>query len=233
MNKLIFLVIIYLLIFNACSVYTPNSVHMPLFTEKGQVSAGVHANQGLNLQGAYAITDHVGVMANYMRVNNEVDTDETTREGNGNLTEIGLGYFTETGSKTVFELYGGAGIGDVDITKSIPSGSSRTFYTKATRIFFQPSFGYVSPNFEIGLSGRMAFVNYRDIESSYTAEDLAADHFVDIDSPTWIFFEPALTIRGGIENLKVQLQVGKSFKLNKEELGFDSGMVGLGIVGKF
>ncbi len=218
-------------ILTSCSVYTPNTLHTPLFVHQGQASVGAHINQGFNIQGSYAVTDHIAIMGNLLQVKNSVDNNSTSREGNGALYELGAGYYTPMG-KTVFEINGGIGFGNLDIEKNI-SSEVRKFEAKGTRFFLQPSLGYVSKNFEAAFTTRAALLKFNNISTTYLAEDLSADDFVDIDQPTWLFIEPAITLRAGLEKLKFQVQIGKSIKTNKEELGYDSGMISFGLVGKF
>jgi hypothetical protein len=74
-------------------------------------------------------------------------------------------------------------------------------------------------------------VRYTGIETRGYADaaQLEGDGFADLDGHTWVFVEPCLTVRAGYEWVKLQLQIGKSYKLSSAELTHDSGMVTLGV----
>ena len=222
---------------SSCSVYTPNVLNTPMLREKGDASISAHLGNGANLQASYALSNNIGLLTNFMAVNSEVDVDNgDNRKGKGSLYEIGLGYFSARPEKSgIFELYGGVGLGKVDIDKTIFNANNqvRTFEANATRFFIQPSIGSAGKIFEIALSSRFAFLKYNNVKTTYTIDDLEADNFVDIDDRSWMFIEPALTLRAGFPRFKAQLQIGRSIKLNNEELGYDPGFVNVGLVGRF
>lgn len=218
-------------VFSSCAVYAPNTVNVPGLSNKGELAGSIAGGNGLNIQGAYAVSSNIGIMVNYMNTQQLVETDNIKRDGSGNLLEGGIGYFYNTDSKLRLEIYGGYGAGKVDITKT--DNNSRKFSTNANRIFLQPSVGMASKNFELFFTTRVANVNFSDVQSTYTKSDLDADNFNDIEDTRWLFVEPAFTLRAGIKNVKFQLQAGRSIKLNKEKLGHDPGLGSLGIFVKF
>ena len=74
-------------------------------------------------------------------------------------------------------------------------------------------------------------MKYQKPTTTYSAAELSADKFVNIDQTNWLFIE--LTIRAGGEKLKGQVQLGRLFKLNSEELSYSEGILNFGIVYKF
>ena len=48
----------------SCSVYVPNGVNAPMFAKKGKALINASVGTGVNVQGAYAVSDHVGIIAN-------------------------------------------------------------------------------------------------------------------------------------------------------------------------
>lgn len=232
MKSIFFLTILCLI--TSCSIYSPNAINTPLHKKKGELSIGLHAGNGGNLQAAYAVGNHIGIMANAMSVNSEVTVNADVRKGTGNLIEGGLGYFSgNPNKKFCFEIYGGAGLGKVDIDKTFTNANvTRNFTAKGTRFFIQPGIGSVGKIFEIGLSTRLSVVKYKDIKTTYTIDDLTVDNFVGADARTWLFLEPALTLRLGFKFAKLQLQIGRSIKFNKEALGYERGIINFGLVGR-
>lgn len=217
----------------SCSVYAPNTINAPMLKKKGELQIGAHAGNGLNLQAAYAASDHIGIMLNYMNIKNEVTTNEIVRDGGGSLLEAGLGYFSRFSDNNHFELFGGYGAGKVNITReNTLLKQTRNFDANASRFFVQPGIGMAGKIFEVNLSSRVSFLKYNKLSTTYTADDLKADSFVNIDGRTWIFLEPALTIRVGFPRFKFQAQVGRSFKLTKDDLGYEKSLLGFGIVAR-
>ncbi|HMP31397.1 MAG TPA: hypothetical protein PKD85_17475 [Saprospiraceae bacterium] len=219
------------IISSSCAVYAPNSLNVTGFSDRGQIALSANAGNGINLQAAYALTNNIGAMVNYMNTNQIVESDGVKRDGSGNLLEAGLGYFKNTKDNFRMEVFAGYGQGSVNITKT--NADTRNFSTNANRLFLQPSIGYAHTNFEVFFSTRLANVNFNSINTTYTPQDLEADSFVKIDEQAWLFLEPAVTLRAGIRNVKLQLQVGRSIKLKSDKLGYDSGLVNIGAFAKF
>jgi hypothetical protein len=216
---------------SSCAVYAPNAVNVSGFNKKGQLAVSASVGNGVNVQGAYALTDNIGAMVNYMNITQIVETDNVKRDGSGNLLEAGIGYFKNTDDNVRMEIFAGFGQGSVNIAKT--DNGTRNFSTNANRLFIQPSIGYASKNFEAFLSARVANVNFSNVNTTYTPGDLDADDFSNITEMGWFFLEPALTLRAGIKNIKLQLQIGRSIKMNSQELGHDSGLLNLGAFAKF
>ncbi|WP_347157844.1 hypothetical protein [Pontibacter chitinilyticus] len=99
------------------STYMPNVPNVPMFTEKGELSAGGHITPKGNItfNTAYAVTDHYAVLLNGSMLN----TERRKRDFRHTLLEVGGGYFTTFGPQNnrVLEIYGGIGGGSSDRTE--------------------------------------------------------------------------------------------------------------------
>lgn len=99
------------------SVYMPNVPNTPMLTQKGEISAGGHATLkgNLSFNGAYAVSDHFGVMMNGSRLSNHRKKEDFRHS----LFEVGGGYFTTFGKNKnrVLEAYAGVGRGSSDRTQ--------------------------------------------------------------------------------------------------------------------
>ena len=128
-----------LLLTGCASLYFPPPPQVPLLTQKGEWSAGVHTNLSQNtaLQGAYALSDHIGVMgsASFLHTNKKkeaVDQD---------FAELGLGYFTRLPDKRVLEIYGGYGGGRTKRVERNPTeGITRTLEAGLNKYFVQVNY---------------------------------------------------------------------------------------------
>lgn len=222
-----------LFLVTACNpkYYIPNTQNVPLLKEKGQVNltAAGNGNQ-LEVQGAYGITDHLGVMANtgfFMPKN-----DGNGNGGSGKLGEIGLGYFTALSEHVVFETYGLVGVGNVE--NHFPStvteypGTSGNIKASMFRFGIQPNIGYSGKYFMIAFSSRMAALNYNNISGNLYHNGINQVNYLNSNTSSFLL-EPALTIRGGLEKVKLQLQLTRSFNLSHPKFQQDFSLLTIGL----
>lgn len=116
-----FLVLLCLLGLSGCaSLYFPPPPQVPLLTQQGEFSGGLHTSFSGNtsLQGAYAVTDGLGVMgsASFLHSN------KPKKAENFDFFEAGAGYFTRLADHRVLEIYGGYGLGTSDRTDRTREG---------------------------------------------------------------------------------------------------------------
>jgi hypothetical protein len=134
-----------LLFLSGCvSTYMPNTPNVPMFTEKGELSAGAHVSLKGNItfNTAYAVTDHFAVMLNGSMLNSEREKMDFRH----NLVEAAGGYFTTFGPENnrVLEIYGGFGGGNSDMTDKNKLGDGTPNYqrreTDFSKYFVQVNF---------------------------------------------------------------------------------------------
>lgn len=220
----------YLLLFMLCMVtsckvaYVPNTVNVPLFDDSGQLR--LSGDTKGNFQFATSLDRHVGVMVNALLRQDGKDSDPVN--GKGNFFEAGVGAFSGGDRWVTWETYVGAGIGK---TKFVDNGKS--FDTRGARFFFQPSIGIHHSIFEIAATGRLVGGRYSGYNTTYTTQELINNNLADIDKHTWLFAEPALTARVGYRWVKLQLQVGKAFKLTDKPLAFEENFSSIGLIFDF
>ena len=104
-----------LILFSSCSsVYMPNVPNTPMLSQKGEFSGGAHITPRGNasINGAYAISNHLGVLFSGAYLNKE----RTTKDYRNKSIEIGGGYFDTFGpdNNRIIELYVGYGGGSTD-----------------------------------------------------------------------------------------------------------------------
>ncbi|UKT65519.1 hypothetical protein [Pedobacter mucosus] len=118
MNKIFPLIISFLalLVTGCSSVYMPNVPNTPMLSKQGEFSGGGHISLKGNtsINGAYAVSDHIGVLFSGSTMNSE----KRTKDFGHKLIEIGGGYFNTFGpdNNRIIEIYGGVGKGWSDIT---------------------------------------------------------------------------------------------------------------------
>lgn len=180
-----------LVLVSACkSTYLPNTRNVPLFREGKEAMATVAVASGLDVQTAYALTDHVAIMANGNITGATYQTnDGEDYQRNYSFGEAGLGFFGRSRSAR-FEIYGGYGIGKGTSYEAlylfIDQGAKAVIATgKFNRIFLQPSIGTNGRNFNISLTSRFSMVRFTEFESEGILKKPVEGY--------QLFLEPALT----------------------------------------
>ncbi|MDQ3047730.1 MAG: hypothetical protein M3R27_09300 [Bacteroidota bacterium] len=220
--------------FPSCrSVYKPNAVNVPLLKEKGEAKFYLSNN---NLQVAYAISSNTGLMLNgYYEKHQEDFNNDDYIQNRGILGEAGAGLFKTYENKLTVECYGGAGYGKLKIrerdTDENEVAIQKDFSADAYKLFIQPSAGYAGRIFEIAITPRFSAIKYANVASSnYTIQENNEYYFENMEKPLWLFAEPALTLRGGFKWFKLQVQVGRSFRLNEKKLNNNGSLLNAGVV---
>ena len=206
-----------LLLLGGCAVsYVPNSVNTPLFDQKGEALASVNAGfSGYDVQTAYAVTDHIGVM-----LNGSFDSEQSDPNYKHSHTyvEAGAGWSGKIGQYGRYEIYTGYGMGPTETYYRRKNLIGNFFVIDSLgvfnqRLFLQPSAGFKSEYFEASFSSRFVFLHLSpryylqriegnpNSETSYPAR------------PNTFYWEPVLTIKGGGKKLKGYIQGGISWPL--------------------
>lgn len=211
--------------------YSPNTQNVPLISEQGEgnINFSTNGNQ-FELQAAYGVTNHFG-----MQLNGGLFIPKNLDNGNGGsgkFGELGLGYFTSFDEKWILEAYGLGGFGTVE--NHMPStledypGTTGNISANLLRIGVQPSFGFKSKYFTIALSSRIVNLSYHKLRGDLTYRDELQTDYLRDNASTFLI-EPALTIRGGIEQFKLQVQYGYSFNLTNPSFRQDHILLTLGL----
>lgn len=211
------------LLLGSCNayLYMPNMHQVPLLREKGEARlayAGSSSRNGpliifnedgasgTELQAAYAVSDHWGLMVNGASVH----ANDKTSYGRGRLIEAGVGRFYPLGRHFTAEGYAGLGRGDV-----------RYVYGKFPfwRLFAQPSIGYASRNFDFAITARLCYLDHDQAgsaslstapggtwESAQVASELGNGR---------LMLEPGFVLRAGTRVLKFQIQYVHSTNLGR------------------
>lgn len=203
-NVLIAVVLISLFTGCAC-YYAPNAQNVPQFSEKGQVHASASyqlgsITEGVNLQGATAVSEKAAIMGNY---NYYADNSITT----SHMGEFGIGYFKRSGNKNnrVFETFAGMGLGRVKV-----DSEDGLQLVNTTSVFLQPDIGFVREKFRFAFSTRFRFVHFNVVRDDYTSSDYMYTDPGDGQCNTG-YIEPACTFTFGGRLVRFQYQVMISY----------------------
>lgn len=202
------------------SLYFPNLLPTPNLQKAGDLNLTATAGTGesfllmpmgstLDLQGAYAVTDHVGVLANYATY---IDLAEPENRTKHNFLEGGIGWFGPLGKSAEIKegMYGFAFTGVGAGKAKDPEELDLLYKGKYRRFFVQPGFGYRSPLFEAGAAGRLAFVHFSEYEEYHNGSLKESSSF------KFSTFEPVGYLGFGSEKIKFYAQIGLTLPLEKE-----------------
>lgn len=230
-------------------IYSPAPANTPFFTGKNESKLAAYIsggdgtrrgldsgsvikprNYGFDLQGAYSITKHFAITADYFQ-RRERDVyakyvessynyfDSSVIRYNRRLWNVGIGYFTALDKRNTltFNLYGGVGFGKFSLADNGLIASalySREHTSDITKWYIQPSLHFIPERyFSIGLVTKFSFVHYGNIITSYTAEEQSYYSLNWLPGKTVCFFEPGLNIQAGSARLD-WLKIEGAFCLN-------------------
>lgn len=231
--RIIFFVVMVFSISSCKIMYIPNSQNVPLMEEKGDIKANLGAK---DLQVAYGVTDHIGVMANgyynkteWSAISAGFDNQYLSARS---LVEGGLGYYTAFGNSGRFEVYGGAGFGsvrhDYDLYDTGTLTETNSYKASMMRYFIQPAIGVQKENVGLAFSTRIAGVTFGTKDSiGYSQDDLISEGLHELDDNMFIFLEPAVTLRVGFEYVQAEfqpyynLQLSGPASIKAKDLGFN------------
>jgi hypothetical protein len=196
--------------------YRPTVMNMPNFREKNEVLLAVNANTttqsiGVDVQGAYALTNHLFVQGNYMNISDVVSVAKESggfdfyssgsQEAKRSFTsgEYGVGYFTTFRTQGTFSIVGGYGVGKMENT--VEKG---TYSADFSRIFLQSSLGYREKDVEFIGSLKFFDLNYTNL--NYFEVSSSANLPYDKFNSSVPILETGCTMRVGGEKIKFQMQ---------------------------
>lgn len=243
MKRLLFILLPALTLAGCSPVfYTPPSQNVPLLTDKHELTASSsfvesESTGGMDVKVAYAVTPHVGIVAGGNGYFPASDS-KSNSSGSGGLVEAGAGYFTTVSKKFVFETYGLLGYGwmknrfpqSVDRNPETDGKINANLFSIAA----QPSFGFKTRYFEAALSVKSGFITYTHIGGNLIEQN--ADQSAESSQQQYLadhknnfMLEPAITLRGGLDFLKIQLQAGRGFNVSHTRFPQDEGWVTFGL----
>lgn len=169
-----------------------------MFRKRGEVQGSVALGNGLDVQGAVAVSNHIGLMANYHYQNlhpnkylSHFDEDEYQYH---KFFEGGIGYYGNR-QNWFYEIFAGYGRGDgssYDTYDLLWASGDMHARGRYERTFIQPAFGMNKKIFHFSIAPRISIVDFKEFSSDATLSTL------DV-SPT-VFIEPAFLGRVNLMN---------------------------------
>lgn len=205
--------------------YTPNTQNVPLISEKGETNLTLSGNGNqVEFQGAYGITENIAIQANGgLFIPADLDNGNG---GSGKFIEFGGGYFKPLTENLIFETYGILGLGNFE--NHISGAGGGDISANILRFGIQPSLGFKSKYFSAALSSRFVNLMYSKIEGNLIYDGQSQLVYLKDNSSNFLV-EPALTLRGGFDKVKLQLQYGYSLNLSKSDFRQDNTFLTIGL----
>ena len=187
------------------NLYVPNTLNTPLLHEKGDFSGslgmvGFAPEPTFDFQAAYAVNDHLAVMANSSFMSNDQSSSNVNTH---RLLEAGGGWYT-----TFLPHAKGWNIGRAEVLAGYGFGWAEDnvgddrFTGRYNRAFIQPAFGFRGEWFEIIIAGRFNNVNFSDYREEINGR------LSRIDQLGFTTFEPIITFSLGYQYVKFYTQTG-------------------------
>jgi len=242
MKKIHYILIASIISFSSCAhyYYVPNTPNIPQFKEKNdmRISAAYSAGEifeGAEIQFAYAVSPHIGIMANGLfGGNSEEDVYNDRQSGKGSYGEVGAGYYLPFTPKKLFqfEAYGGVGTG----VSNHEYGNFGTSSVGATKFFIQPSIGYSSKKgrFEFAIGSRFTHINLNvKSQSGIQHDENVLDYSSGLqyvqDHPNSWLWEPSFRVSVGSKQVKFFFSYAQSFNLTNSQLAQELSIASMGI----
>jgi len=212
------------------NIYASQAANINYFKQKGDSKItgyysgdGKSKNDGYNIQGGYALTNHLALMAAYtfkqehqlyrydsvrIHPNGFLGTyesnifDSSVIHYKRNTFELGLGYILPLNHrKTItYNLYLGISEGKYfldDAGLDAKNKNYNRFYdNKITKYFVQSSFNFMPidlVHFSVG--GKVSFLNYHSIKTSYDSSELSYFYLDKMTGKTFTFWEPYFNLQ--------------------------------------
>lgn len=231
-NKLILPCFLLMLTTGCTSTYyIPNTQNVPVIDAKGATAVNLagSGNQ-VEFQAAYGITNALAIQANgAWYIPNDEDNGNG---GSGSLYEGGIGYYKNFSENWIFDTYALVGAGRMEnhFPSTLPTDPATTgrIEANAMRYGLQPSITYHTPYFSVSGSVLAAQLSYSNICGSLYLDGLQQERYL-ADNNSQFLLEPALTLRGGYERVKLQVQLLQSLNLTNSDFKQDNALISVGL----
>jgi hypothetical protein len=211
----------------ALYVHIPDKVNSPGLMEAREVrlDAAVQpqssndngSGSGYALDAAFAPINHLGIIASY-RNNNNFKRNDSYSAGwplsasfpekstlNGSSTDIGAGYFTRDGLRGKFEVYAGAGYGDIANSSTYPDPGR--YSGRYTRCFVQAGYGLSCKYLAFMAGARVLYKKFNTFQVDSGAL-IDAYQINQIRSQPFVLMQPYGEIQTGYKYIRLTLQLG-------------------------
>ncbi len=222
-----------LILITSCrtTFYIPNTQNVPLIKEKGEWEITTASNNiQMDLQGAYGLGDATALQLNTFIVfpGNLFLNDGVS----GGFIELGGGYYKNLSDHLLFDTYMLAGIGHIEnlilFSSNANSNSGGEISANFARYGLQPSISYMTDYFSISASSRLVNLSHYKIHGDLYNDGIDQIYYLNEHNSNFLI-EPAITVKGGWEIVKLQVQYLRSFNVSNPHFPQDDEVWTVGI----
>ena len=202
---------------------------------------------GIDVQGAYAVTNHFAVQAGYAHRSEQnfaefnINSNDTSIINyNRHFSELGIGYYTflNENQRVIFQVFGGAGFGKSSFTDVYQTAGNpihkRFLNVDVTKLYLQPALMVRYQDFfATSISSRVSVIYFRNVTTDYSAEEIKSYQLKTLGTGTEIFWEPAFVNTFGFKKLpglRFELQLGMAFLLSEQFVDYRTFNLSAGLV---
>ena len=211
--------------------YAPNAHNVPLLREQGEGTVALSAGDWRwDAQGSYAPRPDMAVMLSATSYHPE--DDEQGDGGRGHIVEIGVGGFRSLARRGILETYGVLALGSLE--NHFPSSLEKQPQTtgviesRLLRWGTQSALGFRTRFVDGALSLRLTQVRYFDVSGNLVFDGTDQVQYLR-DAGGQLLAEPAVTLRAGLPNWRLHLQLGRSYNLTDSTFPADDGHLSIGV----
>ena len=209
---------------SSCGIYRQNVVNVPLMQQKHQTQLGAHIGfTGYDGQASYALTNHIGLLANYSDLGTKRVSFSTVNRSidKHNFGEAGAGYYAKnkTGWTYEFFILAGTGMSSHFVTGGDTiAGHTQPFTNLRTahydRFVLQADLGKSTQQLRFAFTPRIFFIHY------YNIRDTETDRYKNFPS-TYLYADLAVTLQYKLlKYLMVSTQVGLTAPITGFKVGY-------------
>lgn len=196
--------ILFMTLFACSPEYIPNMANTPMFEEAGELQGNLAAGvSGTDIQLAYAVSDHLALMANGSFSDQTSDTTDDFHRHT--LYEFGAGYYDQIGNHGNYEIFGGVGTGKIKGYREDSPLDNPVSDARFLKLFIQPAIGLHSDVADGSIGSRWVLVR-----TDYNEEEPEAQPGFHP------FFEPFVMGRVGFKYVKLVSQIGFSLPVGQD-----------------
>ena len=187
--------------------YRPKPLEPALLSHEKQLTTNLIGDDIVAFSIAYSPVSHLGIQAGIAQRGGQ---DNGNDESYFN-PYISTGYYKIVAHNSLVEVYGGGGVYNYKNNFDVPVKK-----INFSNYFIQPSFAFLNKNIDVAFTIRADYLKrHTTTINPNQPPDTSTFQYSFLKYANYFFIQPGVTARGGIKNVKFQLQVSKSYPFNK------------------
>lgn len=188
--------------------YRPKSLEPVLLTHEKQVTLNITSGDIATYSIAYSPMAGLGIQAGAGHRSGE----STTYDESYFNPYLSVGYYKKVSTTGLAEIYAGGGVYNYKNKIDVPVKSIHF-----SNYFLQPSFALMYKNIDVAFTVRTDYLKRnKTVINTNTPPDASSMQYSFLKYDDYFFLQPGVTVRGGIKNIKLVLQMSKSIPFSNK-----------------